>query len=238
MIEYIFAKKSDQIALFLADRIARFYISDKPTRTELDTIAQIIKNNNFDILPSIKSVLALDMIYSNVSMNSVRYKNPLELTMGIIRHLHANDFAGIISDPNIYDGNLLRRLGWTPLFPGSIFGRDGFDDSLKWSSTSTESAWMTASNYFTYRISGTGAVDFLSLLGAQKKEITTGNISVMTHVDNSYSGVLNIVSGTLDLGNAIASVADISVQEIVEPSIEEQILANGYPLDPVEAILG
>lgn len=81
MIEYIFSQKSDQISLFLADRIARFYMSDAPTRAQLDTIAQIIRNNNFEILPSIKSVLALDMIYSNVSMNSIRYKNPLELTI-------------------------------------------------------------------------------------------------------------------------------------------------------------
>lgn len=56
-------------------------MSDAPTRAQLDTIAQIIRNNNFEILPSIKSVLALDMIYSNVSMNSIRYKNPLELTI-------------------------------------------------------------------------------------------------------------------------------------------------------------
>lgn len=81
MIEYIFDQKSDQIALFLADRIARFYMSDKPTRIELDQIAQIIKNDNFDMLSSIKTILALDMIYSNASMNTVRYKNPLELTI-------------------------------------------------------------------------------------------------------------------------------------------------------------
>lgn len=211
-------------------------MSDKPTRTELDTIAQIIKNNNFEMLSSIKSILVLDMIYSNASMNIVRYKNPLELNIGTIRLLHNNAFTGIIANPNVYDTNLLRRLGWTPYFPGSIFGRDGFDSSLKWSSTSTESAWMSASNYFTYRVSGTGAVDFLTMLGSQKREINTGSISVMTHTDNSYSGVLNIVSGTLDLGNTIASVTELAAQEVPGPSIEEQILANGYPLDPIESI--
>lgn len=203
VVEYIFAKRSDQIALFLADRIARFYISDKPTRSELDFIAQIIKNNNFDILPSIKAILILDMVYTNASMNSIRYKNPLELNIGTIRFLRNNNLSGIVMDPNVYDANLLRRLGWTPYFPGSIFGRDGFDNSLKWSSTSNQGAWMSASNYFTYRTSGTGALDFLTMLGNQKKEITTGNINIMTHIDNSYSGVLTIVSGTLNLGNPI-----------------------------------
>lgn len=213
MIEYTFAQRSDAIALFLADRIARFYIRDTPSRAELDFIAQIIKNNNFDILPSIKAILVLDIVYDDNSMNSIRYKNPLELNIGTIRFLRGNTFSGIVIDPNVYDANLLRRLGWTPYFPGSIFGRDGFDNSLKWSSTSTQSAWMTASNYFTYRTSGTGAIDFLSMLGNQKKEITTGNISVMTHANNSYTGVLNIVSGTLELGNAVAGVSEIVTQE-------------------------
>jgi hypothetical protein len=148
-------------------------MSDTPTRTELDQIAQVIKSNNFDILPSIKSILTLDMIYSNASMNTIRYKNPLELTIGSIRFLRNNTLTGITIDPNVYDTNLLRRLGWTPYFPGSIFGRDGFDNSLKWSSTSNQSAWMSASNYFTYRTSGTGAIDFLTMLGSQKMEIAT-----------------------------------------------------------------
>lgn len=63
---------------------------------------------------------------------------------------------------------------------------------------------MSASNYFTYRTSGTGAIDFLTMLGSQKMEITTGNISVMTHIDNSYTGSLTIVSGSLNLGNPIS----------------------------------
>ncbi len=194
IVEYIFAKRGDQIALFLADRIARFYMNDTPSRTELDFIAQIIKNNNFEMFPALKAILALDMMYSDASMNSVRYKNPLELNIGTIRFLHGNAFTGIISDPNVYDSNLLRRLGWTPYFPGSVFGRDGFDNSLKWSSTSTQGAWMNASNYFTYRISGTGAVDFLSVLGNQKKELTNEVVDVMTHADNSFTGNLQIVS--------------------------------------------
>ena len=58
---------------------------------------------------------------------------------------------------------------------------------------------MSASNYFTYRTSGTGAIDFLPLLGNQKKELTTGSISVMSHANNSYTGTMTIVSGTLEL---------------------------------------
>ena len=99
-------------------------MSDKPTRMELDQIAQIIKNNNFDMLLSIKTILALDMIYSNASMNTVRYKNPLELTIGSIRFLRNNSLSGIAIDPNVYNTNLLtwldaifsRKYIWTRWF--------------------------------------------------------------------------------------------------------------------------
>ncbi|GAB0174409.1 MAG: hypothetical protein HHAS10_02880 [Candidatus Altimarinota bacterium] len=243
VIEYIFAKRSDAIALFLADRIVRFYIEDKPSRDKLDYVAAIIKSNNFDIYNSVKSILTLDMMYSETSMNSIRYKNPLELSIGTIRFMRNNAFTGIIIDPNLIDTNLLRRLGWTPYFPGSIFGRDGFDNSIKWSSTSTLSSWMSATNMFTYRVNGTGVVDFLSILGNQKKEITTEVIGVMTHANNSYSGVLTIISGSLDLGDPIVtgvSQARIAQFSFLDEnlSIEEQIVKNGYPLDPVVAIEG
>lgn len=81
VIEYIFAKRSEQIALFLADRLYRFYVADAPTRAELDTVAQMILANNFDMLASVKQLLASDMMYSDKSMNTVRYKNPLELAI-------------------------------------------------------------------------------------------------------------------------------------------------------------
>lgn len=85
VIEYIFAKRSPQIALFLANRLYRFYINDTPTRGELDAIAAIILANNFEMLPSIKSMLALDLMYSESAMNSLKYKNPLELYVGTIK---------------------------------------------------------------------------------------------------------------------------------------------------------
>lgn len=68
VIEYIFAKRSHQIALFLADRIYRFYIHDTPTRDELDVIAGVIERHNFDMFLSVKEILTLDLIYSEKSL--------------------------------------------------------------------------------------------------------------------------------------------------------------------------
>lgn len=69
------------IALFLADRIYRFYARGNPDRAELNVFAQQIISNNFEILPSVKWFLASDMMYSDDSMNAISYKNPLELTI-------------------------------------------------------------------------------------------------------------------------------------------------------------
>lgn len=95
-IEYIFAKRADKIALFLADRIARFYMQDVPARADIDSIAAIIKINNFNMYVSIKQILALDSMYTDATMNSIRYKNPLELTIGTIRLLRENNFSKIV----------------------------------------------------------------------------------------------------------------------------------------------
>lgn len=198
VVEYIFAKRKQQIALFLADRLYRFYIDDTPTRGELDTISTIILSNNFEMLSSVKQILALDIMYSDAAMNTVHYKNPLELAIGTIKLLRNNTLSGIILDANIYDTNLLRRLGWTPYYPGSVFWRDGFDDSLKWASTSSQNAWMTATNYFTYRTSGTWVLDFRIPLGNYRKELTNETISVMTSLKNAFTGSLIIASGILD----------------------------------------
>lgn len=140
-IEYIFAQRSEAISLFLADRLFRFYIHGKPTRSELDVIALNIRNNDFEILPSVKTLLASEVFYSDTAMNSVSYKNPLELTIGTLKILHQYD--PLTLDPRIYDTELLNMLNWRPYFPGSVFGREGFDDNAKWFTAYTENQWIS-----------------------------------------------------------------------------------------------
>lgn len=140
-IDYIFAQRSEAISLFLADRLFRFYVHGKPARNELDTIAANIRANDFEILPTVKTLLASDVLYSDTSMNGVSYKNPLELTIGALKILHAQD--PLTLDPRIYDTELLNMLNWKPYFPGSVFGREGFDDNTKWFTAYTENQWIS-----------------------------------------------------------------------------------------------
>jgi uncharacterized protein (DUF1800 family) len=57
----------------------KFYIHDNPTQSQIETLANVIISNNFDIYPTIKYLLSSDMMYSDTAMNSIRYKNPIEL---------------------------------------------------------------------------------------------------------------------------------------------------------------
>lgn len=95
--------------MFLANKFFRFYVHANPSKAELESIANIIETNNFEIYPTIKWMLVQDFMYSDASMNAIEYYNPLELVIGLFRTLHA-------SDPQTFDTNfyaysdLLSRL--------------------------------------------------------------------------------------------------------------------------------
>jgi len=67
--------------MFLADKFYRFYVAENPARADLDLIANNIIANNFELYPSIKWLLAQDMVYTDKSMNDVIFKNPIELSI-------------------------------------------------------------------------------------------------------------------------------------------------------------
>ena len=156
VVDYIFAKRSHAIALFLANKFFRFYIHENPSNADLEGIAQELLRNNFNTLETVKWMLAQDMMYSDIAMNAVLYKNPVELSLGLLRTLHE-------SEPTVIDSNLYRlstfltNLGWTPQVPGSIFGRPGFDTNIKWYSGYTHTQWMTMASRIFYDYTSTGA---------------------------------------------------------------------------------
>ena len=124
IIDYIFSKRQYAISMFLADKFYRFYIAQNPTRQELDMIANKIIENNFDIYLTVKWLLASDFMYSKKSLNSVIYKNPLELVIWTIKKLKLENVATKIDLKYI-----LSNLNFMPYYPWSIFWRDGYDDN-------------------------------------------------------------------------------------------------------------
>jgi hypothetical protein len=53
----------------------------EPTRSDMESLADIFIANDFEIYPTLKTFLASDFMYSDKSMNSIHYKNPLELVI-------------------------------------------------------------------------------------------------------------------------------------------------------------
>jgi len=140
IIDYIFSKREYAISMFLADRFYRFYIAENPTRQELDTISAKIIENNFESYPTIKWLLTSDMMYSDKSMNSIIYKNPLDLSLWT-----ANIFWLDFENVRIWS---LINLWWNPYFPQSIFGRDWFDDNKSFFTAYTQTQWVNESSFF------------------------------------------------------------------------------------------
>lgn len=183
------------IALFLADRIYRFYAHGNPTRGELNLFAAQIIANDFELLPSVKWFLASDAMYSDDAMNTVAYKNPLELTIGTIKLLHTN--SPNVLDPMLRDSSLLSRFNWTPFFPGSVFGREGFDDNSKFYSSYIQNQWIS----YTSRIAfDTASGSFLmpELLQTTNRTVDTVT-NIATNTGNTYSGTLVVTSSALNL---------------------------------------
>lgn len=97
----------------------RFYVHNTPSRAQIDALVDMIVQQNFEVLPVVRSLLASDVMYSDAAMNAVTFKNPLELAIGTVKLLHSQ--SPTLIDPALKDSSLLSRLNWTPFFPGSIF---------------------------------------------------------------------------------------------------------------------
>ncbi len=140
-VDYIFSKREYAIAMFLADKFYRFYVANDPTKEELDIIADKIIENDFEIYPSIKWLLSSNFMYSQKSLNSIIYKNPLELAIWTIKKLELENVAS-----NLDLRFILDRLNFTPYNPWSIFWRDGYDDNRVFFTPYIANKWTSSSS--------------------------------------------------------------------------------------------
>jgi len=137
IVDYIFSKRQKSISLFLADKLFRFYVWEHPTKDELNQISQKIIQEDFIILPVLKWLLASDIFYNH--KNEVIFKNPIELAWNLSKHFWVKK-TYILDD--------LIDLNWYPYHPGTIFGRNGFDNNKLFFSPSIALAWTFVSYDF------------------------------------------------------------------------------------------
>ncbi|MDP9026036.1 MAG: DUF1800 family protein [Actinomycetota bacterium] len=136
-IQYIAAKRSPQIAEFLASKLMHYYLSDTPSNSDLNSFASVILQNHFEILPSLKWLLGSDIMFRQQYMQADRYKTPLELVASYYSDLYGrNDYATVPT------AKLLVDLNFTPYLPGSVFGRAGFNSNPLFYSGSILENWV------------------------------------------------------------------------------------------------
>lgn len=93
VIDYIFEKREQQIANFIAWKLLKFYITTTPTIEENNWAADIVIQKNFNVLEASKAILKSDKMYTTEHMNEFRYKNPLENVIGTLKFSEKGDIA-------------------------------------------------------------------------------------------------------------------------------------------------
>ncbi len=133
IVDYIFAKKQNEISQFLAKKLYNFYVWENPLEIELNEISQQLLQNNFDIYTTTKWLLSNDMMYSQRSMNAIIYKTPVDLIVGTKKILWVDNLSTFRYS--------LSNLSWEPYMPGSIFWRDGFDENKEFFNATSVIKW-------------------------------------------------------------------------------------------------
>lgn len=151
IIDYIFSKREDVISVFLANKLIRFYANENPSQADLESFALFIRQNNFDIYPSIKWLLSHDMMYTSSSIEELRYKNPVELAAWSIKIINQDNKTYI--DPNVYNTNLFSNLWWSPHRQYTIFWRPWFDKNDNFFNANIQNKWISYIPKFTYETS-------------------------------------------------------------------------------------
>lgn len=230
IIDYIFSKRDYEIAMFLADKFHRFYVSENSSRANLDAIANQIISNDFEIYPTIKWLLSQDMMYSNASMNTDIYKNPMELTIGLMKTLEI-PFSDLASP------YLTNDIWWRPYAPWSIFGRDGYDINSNFFTAYTATKWSWVASRITNSSSlnnfiplnlGVQALDWNITFSDADLRSEQIDISLLTHTGTinlenitletlSWSQII-YSSGVLDINSA--TISDLTNSGAIESSNE------------------
>jgi len=121
----------------LAEDLWKEFINPFATATEIRELAQIIRDNNFNLLPVFRRLMASRAVYAPASRASL-IKHPIEIVTGFVRT------TGFPLYYRRYD-ELLNRLEQQILNPNTVFGWDvkylsGQQLQIEW--------WNTMMDYF------------------------------------------------------------------------------------------
>lgn len=113
--------QQDQTALFICEKIYKWFVYEVPDETFVNEMATIFRNSNYEILPVMEYMLSSDHFY-NENYRGCMIRNPLTVTQGIFRQFD-------IADENMplhYLIDLQYFMGMIPNMPPDVNGWIGY----------------------------------------------------------------------------------------------------------------
>ena len=106
-------------ARFIAHKLIRYLVAEDPAldTPTVESLAQIIRDNNFNTAAAVKHILTSRIFYSTQAI-ARRIKSPVELAVGLLRSLNG------IANTN-YLAEEAERLGQGVFYPPNVKGWDG-----------------------------------------------------------------------------------------------------------------
>jgi len=212
IIDYIFAKRQNEISYFLAWRILKHYLSDNPTSQEIISLWNKLVENNFELYPTIKWFFTSDIFYKQEYIEEIRYKNPLELVIWTLKLLHSKDSNFIVSK-HLEDQNILANLDFVPYNPRSIFWRGWFIDNSSFMNAYFHNTWTTFTSNIAFR-SWEWYFDLENILPT-KRLTNIWEFNFKTNPQNIFSGSVNLSNITIKLSENIFTIEENLEWEII-----------------------
>ena len=108
----MFAQRGEQISRFVSEKLYRYYIYSNPGEIDASTIEQIaqyLRNNEFNIVKTLKMLLSSNMFFSD-EIRGCQIKTPTEYVIGLERMLGASAAVSMQLSDSVLISNLEQSL--------------------------------------------------------------------------------------------------------------------------------
>ena len=143
IIDIIF--EQDQTAYFICDKLYRWFVYDIPNEDIIEELAQIMRDNNYEIKPVMEALLSSEHFFDE-NFRGAKYKTPLHHTLSSLKLLNVD-----INEPIEFEYTLKQVTkylwdiqGGVILYPPDVSGWPGYRN---WINTYTLPWRKTYTNY-------------------------------------------------------------------------------------------
>lgn len=125
VIDIIFSQRA--CAPFIVGKLWRYFVYDQPDTYLIDSLAEVLRDNKFELRPVLKTILTSRAFYSPQAIGT-QIKSPVQLLTGTVRLLD----VPMPQMPLVYGA--LSEMGQVPLMPPNV---KGWPSGRAWINTST-----------------------------------------------------------------------------------------------------